>query len=282
MDRKRIAEVRDLLASGDGKAALKEARRLHKCAGTPEIAALVIEVAVARARSLLHRGLGHEARSLLDLVCGEHRDLESERALEIAELLAMAGDPAALVAPLADPQLEPERRRRIERAIARAVADPAALAACRTLADDHSLRRSAAGVANAMQQVTSGATVAEPPALAEVPRRGPLAAWKLLVRAIRAACRGDAPGCEACLASMDPESAPATLVPLLRALAGRDRTNLPPGPAAELWARLHPDQLVDLATAPPLLLRRILGVSAATKASGPVSRCAPSPSSHRG
>lgn len=237
-----VAEVRGFLAAGDGKTALKEARRLHKRARTPDAGALVAEAAVARAEALVNRGLTHEARSLLDLVCREHQALESDQSFEIAKLLALTGDPAALVAPLADPGLAADQRGRIERAVTRVVADPTALATCGALPADHTLRRSATAVAAALEEVTSGKALGEASSLADVPRRGPMAGWKVLVRAIQAANSGDAAGCEAWLEMMDPESAPGKIIPVVSAVARRDESKPPPGPSATLWAKVHPNQ----------------------------------------
>lgn len=237
-----LAEVRDLLAGGNAKAAFKQARSVHKKAGTAETEALVLEAAAARARTLLQRGLVHEARSLIELVRREHPALEAGRCFEITGLRAVAGDPTSLVAPLADPELPPERRRRVEHAVERLVCDPGALARCEALPADHALRRSAAAVMTALEEVTSRSAAREPAALADVPRRGPMAGWKLLVRAIRLAQLGDAPGCETCLGMMDPESAPGQLIPVLRALAHRAEPGLLPGPAADLWSKVHPNQ----------------------------------------
>jgi hypothetical protein len=239
---RRLVALRELLAGGNAKAAFKQARRLHREAGTPRTEALVVEAAVARATDLLGRGLTHEARSVLDLIRRECPAPDAGRSFEIGALRALAGDPAELIAPLADAALSHERRRRIERAVERVVADPGALARCAALPADHALRRSAAAVMTALEEVTTRSAAREPAALAEVPRRGPMAGWKLLVRAIRFAHLGDAAGCDTCLGMLDPESAPGKLIPVLRALAHRTEPGQLPGPAADLWSKVHPNQ----------------------------------------
>ncbi len=236
-----VGEIRRLLVAGDSKAALKQARVLHRQEPNGETEAALVDACIARIRGLLDRGLRPEAQSLVELL-PRPRALESARALEVARVLAAFGDVGPLVEPLADASLPEAQRRLIESSIEQVVADPAAIADCPLLPQDHPLRRGAAAISEALAAVTSGAPAREPPSLDAIPRRGPLAGWKLLVRAVHLVGRGDVAGCIRCLAMIDPQSAPGQLIPVLRAVAQPDcRADLA-GPAAALLRRVQPDQ----------------------------------------
>src|ERR1700737_2639013 len=62
------ASVRQLIASGDHKAALDRAKELHKASSTIASEALLVDAYSERVRVLLRRNLTLEAKSLLDLV----------------------------------------------------------------------------------------------------------------------------------------------------------------------------------------------------------------------
>ncbi|MGB7761420.1 MAG: hypothetical protein WBL61_16440, partial [Bryobacteraceae bacterium] len=138
-----------------------------------------------------------------------------------------------LVRPLSDPAASAEARASVERALRCSLSDPAALAACAALAAEHPLRRAADAVARAFDAVTSGPVEDAALGLPEVSRRSPLAPWKFLVRAIACYYRHEDAACAEHLRAIDPESAPARLVPALEALLGaRDAQKLKPAAAA--------------------------------------------------
>src|SRR5207244_3527290 len=133
---------------------------------------------------------------------------------------ARAGTLDELVGPLNDPAITHERRSAIENAIQRHVRDLAALARCAALAPEDSLRKAACALERAFLAVTTGPVADDLLSLPEVSHRSPLAPWKLLVRAIAYFYRGDDESCRQSIGAIQPESAPARLVPAIRAMLG--------------------------------------------------------------
>jgi hypothetical protein len=222
-------EVRALLARGSTKPAVELAKQIHKRFSTPASEALLVDAYAARIRSLLKIGLATEAKALLDLV-RERYPCAKEKLLDIGVVVASSQSSLdELLAPLNDPALPLERRLAIEAAINRQVTDLSALAQCPALASDHPLRTGAAAVVKSFEAVTSGPVTEDALLLPEVSRRGPLAPWKFLVRAIGCFYRNDDAGCAQCLQAIDPDSVPVRLVPALRtALVQGPLDRLPP------------------------------------------------------
>ena len=226
------ARIRELITSGDHQNALERAKAAHKSCGTAASEALLVDAYAERIRSLLRRNLTVEARSLIDLV--RERYPSARKRLDglmapVAERRVSLDD---LVQPLNEPDLTAERRAAIEQAIKRDVDDLAALARCEPLAGDHPLREAASALERAFAAVTSGPVAEESLALPEVSRRSPLAPWKWLVRAIASFYSGDDEACRRHLSAIEPESAPARLVPAVHAMLGREVATLIPAAAA--------------------------------------------------
>jgi hypothetical protein len=137
-----------------------------------------------------------------------------------------------LVRPLNDPELSAERRAAIEAAIAREAVDLAALAECAVLPPEHPLRQAASALQRAFLAVTAGPVGEEAVELPEVSHRSPLASWKLLVRAIACFYRGEDEACRRYLEAIQPESAPARLVPAMQAMLGGKPAGLTAAAAA--------------------------------------------------
>ena len=214
------AEISRLIACGECKAAVDAAKQLHKRLGTPASEALVVDAYAARLRSLADRKLWLEAAALLQIVQQRYHQAR-DRLKEIQLSLSVRGGKLEdLLRPLNDTALSPERRSLIETAIRQDVDDLSALARCSSLPENHLLRKGAASVIQVINAVTSRLVTDEELALPEVSRRGPLAPWKLLVRAMACFYRHDDEGCERCLAAIDPESVPARLAQVLRAMQG--------------------------------------------------------------
>ena len=226
-------EVRALLARGSTKPAVELAKQIHKRFSTPASEALLVDAYAARIRSLLKIGLATEAKALLDLA-RERYPSAKEKLLDIGVVVASSQNSLdELLAPLNDPALPLERRLAIEAAIKRQVTDLSALAQCPALAADHPLRTGAAALVKAFEAATSGPVTEDALFLPEVSRRGPLAPWKFLVRAIGCFYRNDGAGCAQCLQAIDPDSVPARLVPALRtALVQGPLDCLPPASAS--------------------------------------------------
>ena len=142
------------------------------------------------------------------------------------------------VRPLNDPALGAAPRAAIDRALQREVWNLAVLARCEALPEDHALRRAAAALERAFVAATTGPVAEDALALPEVSHRSPLASWKLLTRAIASFYRGDDESCQRCLDGIDPDSAPARLVPTIQALIGGDAAAPLTPAAAGLRARI--------------------------------------------
>jgi hypothetical protein len=225
-------EVRDLLAKGKAKPAVELAKEIHKRCGWPESEALLVDAYAARIHSLWKTGLQEEAKALFELV-HERYSCAAARLREVGVLVrASDGNLGELLRPLNDPALPQEIRRAIERAVERHVYDLSDLAECAALPPDHAIRTAAAALVRAFAAVTAGPIEETALVLPEVSHRGPLASWKILLRAIAYFYRQDDAACEQCLKIIDPDSAPARLIPALRTML-RARTGERLAPAAD-------------------------------------------------
>ncbi|MGO8792215.1 MAG: hypothetical protein ACLQVL_33170 [Terriglobia bacterium] len=235
-------EVRALLARGSTKHAVELAKQIHKHLSSPASESLLVDAYSARIRSLLKVGLATEAKALLDLV-RERYPSAKEKFGDIGVVVASKQDTLdELLAPLNDPALPQERRLAIEAAIKCQVSDLSALVQCPTLAMDHPLRMGAAALMRVLEAVTSGAVPDDALLLPEVSRRGPLAPWKFLVRAISCFYRNDDTGSAECLQAIDPDSAPARLIPALRAALEQGPVDRLPPASASLVAQIEGKQ----------------------------------------
>src|SRR5260370_4997929 len=241
-------EVRDLLAKGKTKPAVELAREIHKRCGWPESEALLVDAYAARIRSLLKTGLKEEAKALFKLV----RERYSSAAARLADVgglvSASSGNLEELLRPLSDPAVLPETRRAIECVVKGQVCDLSAVAECRSLAADHPLCTAAAALLGAFAAVTVGPVEECALVLPEVSHRGPLASWKILVRAIAYFYQQDDAACERCLGIIDPDSAPARLIPALRTMS-LTSTDKRLAPAAEILLALVCGNKVSLGRA---------------------------------
>ncbi len=225
-------DVRALLAKGKTKPAVELAREIHKRCGWPESEALLVDAYAARIRSLLKSGLKEEAKALFELV-RERYSSAASRLADVGVLVSASSENLEeLLRPLNDPALLPEIRRAIENVIKAQVCDLSVLAECRSLTADHPLRTAAAALLSAFAAVTAGPAEESALVLPEVSHRGPLASWKTLVRAIAYFYQRDDAACERCLGIIDPDSAPARLIPALRTML-RTSTDKRLAPAAE-------------------------------------------------
>jgi hypothetical protein len=230
--------VRQLIASGDHKTALERAKEIHKASGTVVSEALLVDAYAERVRSLLRRNLTLEAKSLGELVRPRYPSARTRLDELMTPVAPKTRSLDELVRPLNDPALDAAQRAAIERALQQEVWDLEALAGCEALPADHSLRKTAAALERAFVAATSGPVAEDALTLPEVSHRSPLAPWKLLTRAIASFYRGEGESCRRYLAGIDPESAPARLVPTIQAmLTGEAAAPLTPA-AAGLRARI--------------------------------------------
>ena len=223
------AKVRDMIKSGKHKTAVDFAKDLYRAQGTPESEALLVDAYVARIQSLLRQDLFVEAKALIGLVGERHASARSRLEEVAASALASSGSIDELLRPLNDPELAPERHAAIERAIRHDVTNPGAIAASGALPKDHPLHKAAFALQRTLIDVTSGPVADDDLALPEVSHRSPLASWKVLVRAVAAFYRDEDDICRQALDAIRPESAPARLVPAIRAmLDGKTNPSLTP------------------------------------------------------
>jgi len=208
-----------LLAKGKTKPAVELAREIHKRCGWPESEGLLVDAYAARIRSLLKTGLKEEAKALFELV----RERYSSAAARLADVgvlvSASSGNLEKLLRPTERPRSSTRNTKghrktssRLRSAISRSFAE------CRSLTTDHPLRTAAAALLGAFAAVTGGPVEESALVLPEVSHRGPLASWKILVRAIAYFYQQDDAACERCLGIIDPHSAPARLIPALRTM----------------------------------------------------------------
>ncbi len=211
-------QVREALAQGRSRQALRLARALVEREPSVVAEGVLADAYCARARDLAATGMHVEYRSLLALAA-ERCPAARERLEELeAELDASGGQLQRLLVPLADPHLPPSRRQTIEQAIRRHLTDLPGLAGAEVLPPDHPLRAGAAALVRTLEAATSGPATDRELALPEVPRRSPLAPWKVVVRAIACFHRGEDEACRHHLRAVDPGSAVAPLVAALEDL----------------------------------------------------------------
>jgi hypothetical protein len=222
------AEIRRLISRGKCKGALSKAKQYHKSLGSEKSEAILVDAYIARIRQMIEKGMIDDARSLAGLV-GRRYPWAGTHLVEIKATIAVSvGMIDDLVRPLSDPGISEEDRVAVERVITKELVDLDALAGCKILDSGHPLKKDACAVINAFQAVTTGAVENGVIALPGVSRRSPLAPWKMLVRAISSFYQYNDEICEKSLQAIDPESAPARMVPVIRAMIA-GKSNLDTG-----------------------------------------------------
>lgn len=232
------AEIGRYISQNKARAAVKQAKKLHSRVGSSQSESLLVKAYAARIEEMRRGGLDVEARELRALVARRFPSAWERHNRRQAPASAPADGLADLVRPLGDDDLPPGRRAEIEDVIRREVTDLSALADCSALPAEHALRRGAAALAKAMSATTTGPVSDAEIALHEVPRRGPLAAWKLLARAIACFHRRDDEGCLRYLSAMDSRAAAARLAPAMRAMLGQGGGEQLPEASAALARRV--------------------------------------------
>ncbi|MBW1797037.1 MAG: hypothetical protein JRJ21_01255 [Deltaproteobacteria bacterium] len=211
-------EISKLISKGKVKNAVNMAKQYHKNLSTKESEAILVEAYIARILEMTEKGLTVEAKTLLDLV-RERYCLPDQRLAEIdAATAAREGINDAFLAPLNDPSMPTEQRAAIQKIIKRDLVDLNILTACKTLSPDHPLKVEAAAVSKAFEAVTTGPVDDKEIALPSISRKSPLAPWKMLIKALFCFYRRDDALCERYLQAVEIDSAPARLVPAIRAM----------------------------------------------------------------
>src|SRR6478609_1991747 len=142
--RSETAEVEELLAKGNSKLAVEQAKTLHKRSPNADTEQLLVTAYAARIASMEKHGLHPEAKALFEMVW--ERYPASRAKLTEARRVVAEGSLDDLLRPLNDPGLAPEERAAIEKGIVRKLVNPADLAGCTALPADHPLRVAAAAL----------------------------------------------------------------------------------------------------------------------------------------
>lgn len=232
--------VYDQLERGKAKQAVESAKTLHKEHANTDSERVLVDAYLGRIRQLQEKGAGDDARTLLQLVHDRFPAHRPELGSLQAESLAQTQHFSELLKPLADSNTPEATRLTVERAIQHHVTDLQAIANCTVLPETHPLRQGARAIWQAFVAVTSGSVTDEQIALPEISRRSPLAAWKLLIRAIAAMYRQDNQLCLQALDAIPTDTPPARLVPVIRGVV--DRTKPSTGAAGELHMRVLGDE----------------------------------------
>lgn len=219
-------EINRLISKGKAKAAVSKAKLYYKNLSTDESKMILVAAYAARIRELIAKGYIVEAKTLMELI-RERYHCPARLLAELNGIIAIhEGRVDDLVRPLNDPDISPERRTIIERIIKNELVDLNLLAQSKVISSDHPLKAGAQAVAKAFAQVTSGPAQDMEIALPAISRRSPLAPWKMLTRAMVYFYRQDDDKCEKYLQTVDPESAPGRIVPLMREMiAGKVSEN---------------------------------------------------------
>jgi hypothetical protein len=219
-------EIKRLISKGKYKAAVSRAKQYHKSLGTQESEMILVDAYIARIHDMIAKGYTVDAQTMLDIVRKRYH-FPDHLIPEIHAVIALGeGKIDKLVRPLIDPSLSPETRTAVEKLIKSELVDLNALGRSKVLPAGHPLKIGAMAVAEAFAAVTTGWVEDKQLALPEISRRSPLAPWKMLIRALAGFYRRDDENCEMYLQKVDPESAPARIVPLIRdMLAGKSNGN---------------------------------------------------------
>ena len=209
-------EINRLISKGKAKAALNKAKLYHKSHGTDKSEMILVHAYAARIREMIAKGYMVEAKTLLELI-RERYNCPDPLLNEFNGLIAIReGRVDELVRSLDDPDITPERRKTIERTIKYELVDLNLLARSKAISSEHPLKTGAIAVTEAFAKVTAGPVQDKEIVLSAISRRSPLAPWKMLIKAIVYFYQHDDEKSEKYLQSVDPESAPGRIVPLMR------------------------------------------------------------------
>ena len=211
------AAIRQLIAGGAHKRAVERAKaHLASCPGE-QAEGLLADAYIARALAF-EPSMFVEASAVLELV-GTRCPSARGRLEGVRRLLAVrCGRLDDVLRPLAGATAPEETAAASSDLLRRELTHLGGLARSQALPAGHPLRLAAAALERAFEAATSRPLREEELGLEAVPRRSPLAPWKPLVRALACFHARDDEACERQLAAIDPDSAPARLIPVLRGL----------------------------------------------------------------
>lgn len=211
-------EIDRLISKGKSKEAVAKAKEINKTVASAESNALVGKAYLARVKGMYEHGLYIEAQSLAGVVAGQYPVLREQ--LEELRLISAIrrGTVEEVIAELLDAHTPPERRKALEDLMKCHILDPEVLVRCPALPSDHPMKKAASDIKKAFTAVTTGLVKDSEIDLPDISRRSPLSPWKMLIRAIACFYRKQNTACLKYLEAVDPESAPARLVPVVKTL----------------------------------------------------------------
>ncbi len=230
---KTVSEARDsvnaALAAGKQKTAVEIAKEFHASIGSEESRALLLDAYFARVSGMYAKNMPDEARGLMDVVLDKFPEARPRFEALLRKSAAGSSSLEALLAPLLNPALSDAERAAIESLLRNETTNLAAVADCKALPESHPLRMQARQLHRALETVCTREVQEDELALDLVSRRSPLAPWKMLIQALAAFYRFDDEACLRFANAIAEGSAPARLVPMLRALVGKGEIDaLPP------------------------------------------------------
>jgi hypothetical protein len=225
--RDEIQWIRQAIERQSSKSALARAKLLHKEVASPDSESILVEAYLARIEGMIAKDMPVEAESLLEMVITRFPQAADQTRQLQCTVAARTLNLQKLVEPLADMYSHRQWPEAVRNAIRGQIVDPADLAQCTTLPPDHPLRKAALSIATAFEAVTSGPVDEAALALTDVPRQSPLAPWKFLIRAIACLYQGRDEECLRHLEVIDGDSAPALLVPAVKAIRSECRESAP-------------------------------------------------------
>ena len=226
-----IREIRGLISKGKIKTAVNKAKQFHKAEGTEASEGILVEAYGARILEMNEKGLTVEADTLLNMVREQYPFPVALLAEITTAAAACKGVNDEFLAPLNNPATPPEQQAAILNKIKEKVVRLTVLTDCGTLTPHHPLKVQAATLEKAFQAVTSGPVHEKEITLPGISRKSPLAPWKMLIKALFFFYRHEDALCERSLKAVETGSAPARLVPVIRAML-RKNTFGKPGESA--------------------------------------------------
>ena len=191
-----LAQVRQLLAKGDGRGALDRLRRVrHEDGGPQDLSLLLFCACTQRARQLARSGLDREAVAMRARAA-RHRETVSTRTLGEEDLVQYVRylDGADALAAYADRLNARSPVLGAERTLADRLVIERGWEGLDVLDPDHPLRRDSGPVMRSLEAMDAGDWERAADLLQGVPRRSPFAPWRVFCKAMVCFGTGDDQG----------------------------------------------------------------------------------------
>lgn len=220
-------ELKTCLAEKRGRKAIAVAKEMQKSGqAQAEHVPLFAAAYSLRAWEMLADGHGREAADMIDAVLAGHREWASHLDPQLPVLLDLHRPKPSILPKYGQGDATIDEQ--IAAALRAKLTDPRLLADLAGLAPEHPLRSEAALLMAAWQAVESNPGEPLPDGLRSIPRRSPLAPWRLFVQALHAYYTLDQENLTANLERIPADSA---VRPLAEALLCLDRNEAPALPS---------------------------------------------------